>query len=506
MLLATLAIPSLVLLYFIFPRGGYLPGWSRWLAWALTGLYFLAIFLLFLTNGSGNAVGSIFPLVLFFCLLTGIIFQVYGFIRQSTTEKRQSSPVFGALLLLPLLFILSDSFSDTNQPFLPLLFQFAMLLALPVGLWIALDALGLWRSLRRPGWQPWRAAGLAGIALLFLLIPAVVTQLNFNQAAPRLAIEPLPVPDRPRPIIIDTDMAPDDWMAILYLLQRPEVDVKAITVTGTGEAHCEPGVRHAASLVALAGESPIPIACGRESPLQGAHAFPDSWREYVDNLAGLSLPAGSNPTPDLSAAELLRQEIAAVPEPLTVLALGPLTNLAEIVQADPSLAERFQVFLMGGALEALGNVGPSEPSIANQVAEWNIYIDPFALKILLDAGVPLTLVPLDATQDAPVTFAFLRLIQSNAFTPEARFVRDLLAAQVGKISDGFYDFWDPLAAAILVDESLAVIRLSDLVVTTQEGPTNGMTRLRSGGVPIRYASGAYGSRFYDDFLQSLNQP
>jgi pyrimidine-specific ribonucleoside hydrolase len=76
------------------------------------------------------------------------------------------------------------------------------------------------------------------------------------------------------PAIIDTDMAGDDWMAILFLLQRPDVNVIAITVTGTGEAHCGPGIRHALDLVLLAGRPKVPVTCGHEMPVIGNHAFP----------------------------------------------------------------------------------------------------------------------------------------------------------------------------------------------------------------------------------------
>ena len=96
--------------------------------------------------------------------------------------------------------------------------------------------------------------------------------------------------------MIDTDMAGDDWLAILYLLSRPEVEVEGITVTGTGEAHCEPGVGHALELVALAGEPDIPVACGRETPLSG-DTFPDEWREGVDALLGHDLPDDLNSPP-----------------------------------------------------------------------------------------------------------------------------------------------------------------------------------------------------------------
>ena len=80
--------------------------------------------------------------------------------------------------------------------------------------------------------------------------------------------------DPATPVVIDTDMSLDDVMAILYLLQRPDVKVKAITVSGTGHVHCGPGMQHALGLIAIAGAQDIPVACGRDKPLQGDHAFP----------------------------------------------------------------------------------------------------------------------------------------------------------------------------------------------------------------------------------------
>ena len=124
-------------------------------------------------------------------------------------------------------------------------------------------------------------------------------------------------------MVIDTDMAADDWMAILYLLQRGDLEVVAITVTGAGEAHCEAGVRHARELVALAGNGEIPVACGREMPLRGEHAFPEAWREGVDNLLGLSLPESQAAPSELTAVELLTNTIQTSPGKVTLLSPRP---------------------------------------------------------------------------------------------------------------------------------------------------------------------------------------
>jgi pyrimidine-specific ribonucleoside hydrolase len=300
-------------------------------------------------------------------------------------------------------------------------------------------------------------------------------------------------------------MAPDDWMAILYLLQRADIDVKAITVVGTGETHCAPGVHNALRLVALAGENDIPAACGRETPLAGDQAFPEAWRTRADTLGGLDAPEIDMPPSQPGAVELLINTINASPEPVTLLTLGPLTNLAEAVQADPVIVRNIgQIYMMGGALEVLGNV--SYAGIDNQVAEWNIFIDPLALRQVLESGAPVTFVPLDATNHAPVNLDFYFQLQANHRTPEADFVYDLLTAQFDSVTSGIYYFWDPLAAAILVDESLGYIKEGNILVNVQPGTSYGLTRLMSSGLPARYAKSVDAGRFEYEFLRALNQP
>jgi Inosine-uridine preferring nucleoside hydrolase len=142
-----------------------------------------------------------------------------------------------------------------------------------------------WLALARLAW--------VAMALLSLLLVACGSVPGTGKSARATA---LPVASSavstvlPRPVVIDTDMAADDWMALLYLLRRPDVAVKAITVTGDGEAHCESGTRHARGIVALANRGIIPVACGRTTPLRGNHAFPAQWRADVDSLLGLTLP------------------------------------------------------------------------------------------------------------------------------------------------------------------------------------------------------------------------
>lgn len=306
------------------------------------------------------------------------------------------------------------------------------------------------------------------------------------------------------PIIIDTDMAPDDWLAILLLLGRADAEVRAITVTGTGEAHCEPGVRHALALVKLAGASGIPVACGRETPLAGDHAFPDPWREGVDALLGIEIADGGAPA-SVDAVELLTATVLADPGAVTVLALGPLTNVAEAIAASPELVEAIpSVVVMGGAVETGGNVGVSGVGIDNDVAEWNIYVDPLAAKQVLESGVAVTLVPLDATNSVPVTEAFAERVAAEAASPELAFAAAVFAGRQESIASRSYFFWDPLAAAVALDESVVSLDARPLTVVAEEGPTSGgIVDGAADGPVVRFATSADGARFEAMFLEAL---
>ena len=327
------------------------------------------------------------------------------------------------------------------------------------------------------------------------------------QPTPRLT--PTPITGTVRPVIIDTDMDANDWMAILYLLNRPDVSVAAITISGTGEAHCEPGIKNAMSLAALAGQPDIPVSCGRTTPLQGEHAFPPDWRTRVDDLAGLTLPGNPASVMPQSAVDLLIAKIMFMPGKVTIIMLGPFTNLAEALQSAPEIKENIEmVYLMGGALDVPGNVGFSHAGIDNWVAEWNIYVDPRAAAIVLQSGVPVTLVPLDATNHVPVTTDFIERLEDDRQTPEAMFVFDVLSKTqyYDFVQSGGYYFWDPLAAAILTDNSLAVFETQNLTVIEEEGDQSGRTQASESGAPVRVAVDVEAERFEQLFLDTLNTP
>ncbi len=337
-------------------------------------------------------------------------------------------------------------------------------------------------------------------------ISVVLALTFFVQACARPVVAPTPIAipfsTTPREVVIDTDMAFDDWLGILYLLQRPDIKVLAITVVGTGEAHCAPGMHNALELIQLAGETDIPVACGRETSLEGGHEFPIEWRNNVDNLAGLDLPDSTELPQTLGAVELLTELISSRSEKVLVLTLGPLTNFAEALAATPTLADNIEmIYIMGGAVEVGGNVFGEEGFLP---AEWNFYADPLAAQMVFESGAATTLIPLDATNYAPMTAEFYAILGSELQTPVAEFVYDAMGQNYAAIKAGEYSFWDTLAAAILANESLADFEQMRLTVVAAEGPNSGQTVIDPNGALIHVATYANQADFENFFLQILN--
>lgn len=257
------------------------------------------------------------------------------------------------------------------------------------------------------------------------------------------------------PVIFDTDMAIDDWAALLFLLREPSIDLRAVTVAGSGEAHCEPGERNALALADLTRPgSAVPVACGDPWPLDGYFVFPTAWQEDMDRLSGVPVPASRREPYDGHAVELIHAAIAASEQPVVLLATGPLTNIAQWLDRYPQDRNRIsRLVIMGGALDARGNIivpGFTDNN-PNTRAEWNLYVDPVAARRVLESGLPMELVGLDVTNHVQVTSAFAEDFKQRADNPAADFWSAVLDANDWFIDSGEYYFWDVLAALAVVD-------------------------------------------------------
>lgn len=264
-----------------------------------------------------------------------------------------------------------------------------------------------------------------------------------------------PTPPERIPVIFDTDMAIDDWAALLFLARHPAVNLLAVTVAGSGEAHCEPGVRNALALLDLVDpHSDVPVACGDDYPLDGYFVFPVPWQEDMDKLSGVAVTPSQRAGDERHAVDLLHAVIEASPQPVTTLATGPLTNIAQWLERYPDDVEKARrLVIMGGTLHAPGNIivpGFTDDN-PNTRAEWNIYVDPVAADRVLRSDLEMELVGLDVTNHVRVTREFAQTFKTRVDNPAAQFWDQVLDANDWFIESGEYYFWDVLAALVVVD-------------------------------------------------------
>ena len=315
-----------------------------------------------------------------------------------------------------------------------------------------------------------------------------------------------PVGDAKR-LVIDTDMAPDDIVAIASLVRDPAVEVLAITVTGTGEAHCPDGMFVARSIALMLVDAPPPVACGRTTPFGDAQPFPAEWRAGVDRGNGLTLAAMDFAPAERSAEQVLVELAAAeasAGRKLIILTTGTLTNLASALELDPDLPAKVTVVSMLGAVGVPGNVQPEIVGSAPPTAEWNAHADPTAVRLVLEAGFDLTLIPLDATNSVPLTHAlYLDLEQDHAAGP-ADLVFELLVRNPFMTSGGFY-MWDPLAAVAVRDPSVVTMRPATLQVVEGAGLDGGRLIEAADGSPVTIATAADRAAFERLLLAALRQ-
>jgi pyrimidine-specific ribonucleoside hydrolase len=321
----------------------------------------------------------------------------------------------------------------------------------------------------------------------------------------RLAAQttPRPSPLR-RAVIIDTDAGSEDLMAIAFLLSRPDIHVEAITIEN-GMAHVPAGGRNVLRLLALAGRNEIPVFLGRETPISGSQEFPAEWRLASDELPGITLPEPTRAVDSRSAADYLLKRLLDAAHPIQVLALGPLTNLAEVFSRTPRAARTGrQLVILGGAVRVSGNLGDGGSSKTdNGSAEWNMFIDPAAAKIVFTSGAPIRLVPLDATQRVPIDMALFEQFKSRASTPLANFVAQVLAADREQIRQGYYFARDPLAAAVLANPAVVTLRPLAIEISDKPGELGRTVETKNRRANAQVAVDADDLRFRDVFMTAF---
>jgi inosine-uridine nucleoside N-ribohydrolase len=334
-----------------------------------------------------------------------------------------------------------------------------------------------------------------------LLAVLAITVVACAASAPTPSPEPSasPAAGDPRPIVITTDMGMDDLMAIYLLLREPSVDIRAITVDGTGLVHCGPGLRNLRRILTAFGRAEIPFACGRDDAGPDGVPFPDDWRATSDDMYGVVLPPVVGTEFPPAGEDLLAEVIDASPSTVTIVALGPWTTLQDLFAAHPgTLAKVAGIHAMAGAIDVPGNMDTPTIKPSDRV-EWNVGADPDSFADVLALDIPVALVPLDATDDVPVPSDIVDRLATDHAAAGADITYETYARTPFLSADGNY-WWDSAAVAMLSDPGLGTWEDATVVINDRGRISRDAT-----GRPARIAVAADGPKVTNAVLAGLRR-
>ena len=271
----------------------------------------------------------------------------------------------------------------------------------------------------------------------------------------------------PKPVILDVDPGHDDAVAIMMACGSPGLDLLAVT-TVAGNAPLPKTTRNALRVLSLIGHTGVPVAAGASGPLERELRTAEDIHGE-SGMDGPEIPEATSGPDERGAVELIADTLRESPEPVALIPVGPLTNVAAFLRAHPDLKGKISgISLMGGSM-GLGNTTPA--------AEFNIYVDPEAAREVFESGLPITMSGLDVTH------------QAGAGRAERERLRGI--GGVGEVVAGFLDFFagtyervfgfdapplhDPVAVAAVIEPALLRTRTMNVEVECESDLTRGET-------------------------------
>jgi inosine-uridine nucleoside N-ribohydrolase len=298
-------------------------------------------------------------------------------------------------------------------------------------------------------------------------------------------------------IILDTDPGIDDALALLLALASPEIQLEAVT-TVSGNVPVDQATQNALALLQLAGRISVPVAQGCNRPLIGIPTY----ATHIHGQHGLgyaTLPEPYTTAVAQSGPELIIEKVMEAPGILTLVAIGPLTNIASALQKEPRIAQSVrELVIMGGALYVPGNVTPA--------AEFNTFVDPYAAHTVFKAEWPIRLVSLDVTRQVRLQREQITQIARNK-TPIATCIAHILEFYLGRSRNiTSHPMHDPLCLASVFQPELIAWEPLSLDIECEDHQTLGKTRVRERGMTstnIQASLGVSPEPFIQLFLERL---
>lgn len=286
-------------------------------------------------------------------------------------------------------------------------------------------------------------------------------------------------------VIIDIDPGVDDAIAILMALACDDLELVGLTTVG-GNVPLARGTRNALTLLEYAGRQDVPVARGAARPCRGKFSYSYDFH----GRSGLSrrLPRPRARPVETRATDFLASRIEENPRQVALVALGPLTNLANLLKRDPAaLRQAASLIVMGGAVDQDGNVTP--------YAEFNFHSDPVAAHSVLSSGIPLTLVDLGACRQVSLARRSIEALRSDSRI--GRLALQLLNNWFGEDPRReHFEFYDPLAFAVTMHPDIVTTRQTTVAVEILDQCRMGESRAVAQDGPVAVAERVNGRRFF----------
>jgi len=353
------------------------------------------------------------------------------------------------------------------------------------------------------------------VSALAAILSAGIFPANENAAPRPRAVQAAPSVTAPIRVIFDTDFSvppQDDGMALALALKSPELQILAVT-TVAGNDTMQRATSDALRELEIAGRTDIPVYRGANRPWM--HEKSD-WAATVHGKWWSDEPPPTPPggfakrkAENESAMDYIIRTVNANPGQITIIAIGPLTNIAMAIRQEPGFAQRVKsLAIMGGAIASLadggGNITPN--------AEFNIWVDPEAAQVVFRSGIPIVLTPLNVTRKTNFTKEYFDKIIA-VDTPLTRLMKDRMSAGYAANPNRRGAMFDELTVASLIDPTL--VKTVDLMVDVDvnKGPDYGTTvgakKIWEGGEGAKLMTVQYDldfDRFMRMFIERVTKP
>lgn len=307
-------------------------------------------------------------------------------------------------------------------------------------------------------------------------------------------------------VVFDALMDLDDLYSLFLISETSSDSLLGVTVSGTEYFYFQDAPETAAGILTMAGHSQTPVSKYLTTAFCKGREHPRYQKQIEEKIKQFSLPKPKNPPLPITGVQLLKKIAKKAHGKLTIIAVGPLTNIAHAISEHPEIKEKIErIIFLGGSLHTTENVSIPVTELRKFYSKYTMLIDPCAAEFILTSGIPLTLIPFDVTSLLPLNDYVLDRYLKPTSSKKAEFVKKVLKTAIDKSSDAAQTpFWNMIAYMCIYKPSLVKLSKFPLQVITEPGENYASLIISDEGSPVDVCTYIDTKGFYDTFFGIIN--